>query len=100
MIWDNTIKRQLWILILGIWGAFGFVLFELLAFWDLSQMWTSFIVFVWYALDAFIGAYLWHAYKISRADIPVATPILTKVKTAPEIEPEALTKAGVTTAQE
>ena len=82
MIWDETIKHQIGILILGIWAAFGVVLFELLDFWQLSEMWILFIGIVWYALDAFMAAYLWHAFKVKKEDVPV--PILTKVESIPE----------------
>ena len=83
MMLDETIRREIGILILGIWAAFGFVLFELLNDWNLSQMWILFIGIVWYAFDIFVAAYLWHIFKIRKEDIPVQ-PILTKVESVPE----------------
>lgn len=84
IIWDETIKRYVGILILGIVAAFGIVLFELLDNWNVSQRWTIFIAMSWYALDTFIAAYMWHVFKVSKADVPVPTPKLTEVKSIPE----------------
>ncbi len=95
MIWDDIIKKQVGILILGIWAAFGFVLFELLNFWEFSDMLILFMGFVWYALDVFVAAYLWHVFKVRKEDVP--KPILTKVESttispqptvAPDVEPD------------
>ena len=83
MILDETIKREIGILILGIWAAFGFVLFELLDAWNLSPMWILFIGIVWYALDIFVAAYLWHVFKVRKEDVPGGSPVLTEVKSVP-----------------
>ena len=75
MIWDTTVKRQIGIMFLGLFAVFGFVLFEILDIIGLSDMWQIFVGFAWYSLDTFMGFYMYHVYKVTKADLPPKIPI-------------------------
>ncbi len=93
---DEAIKRQIGIWLLIVLGAFGAVLLEHINQLNWSTMWIFFIGIGWYASEGLLGFVIYHFFKVTKADIPVAQPILTKVETTPEIDPEAFTEAGVT----
>lgn len=89
---DDIIKRDLGILIWAIFLAFGTVLFYILKTLEIPVVLIFFAEFVWYSLDIFMAAVMWHYFKLQKADIPevilkssTADPIVNEEGTNTEI---------------
>ena len=81
---DKAMRRQIGIWLLIVLGAFGAVILEHISQLNWSPMWIWFIGIAWYASEGLIVFLIYHFFKITKADIPVAEPILTEVETVPE----------------
>lgn len=64
---DEGQLKQIGTYILLIVGAFGIVLLETLDGLDWSTIWVTFAGITYYAIDAYIGAWIWHFFKVKKA---------------------------------
>lgn len=70
LILDETIKREIGIFLLVIWGAFGLVFLEGLVLLGLSVGWITCLTVIWYGADVLVAFIIYHFFKVKKEDIP------------------------------
>lgn len=69
VILDETIKREIGIFLLIIWGAFGLVFLEGLVLLGLSVGWITCLTTIWYGADFLVAFIIYHFFKVKKEDI-------------------------------